>query len=328
MATMKIETKSDILEILKMPFDLYMDKIAAAARDVHRQLNNNSLIATAMLGFDNICKNQCLYCGMRAGNSNVKRYSIDRDDMVSWAKIASGFGFKRIFFISGEDPSYGFENILYFIEKVKSMGFYISLASGEFSKEQYDELYAAGVDEYVLKFEMSQEDVFNRLNPSTDFRKRMQCIEWIKESGMRLASGNIVDYPGQTDEMIAEDILLMKKLEISWAPIIPYLPAKGTPLAAEGGRGSLEKNLKEISILRIMMPEIKITAQQPGEDPKKGLADPEGNLNALKAGANLLFADLLPPNLAQDFSVVDNRITLGLEHIRDMAERADMEFTF
>jgi biotin synthase len=68
---------------------------------------------------------------------------------------------------------------------------------------------------------MSQEDVFNRMKPSTDYKKRMRGIEWIKESGMRLASGNIVDYPGQTDEQIAEDILLMKQLEISWAPVIP-----------------------------------------------------------------------------------------------------------
>jgi len=328
MATMKIDTKSDILDILKMPYEMYTDKVAARAREIHRKINDNSLIATAMLGYDNICKNQCLYCGMRAGNTNVKRYRIDRDDIVSWAKIASKIGFKRIFLISGEDPKYGFDNIFYFIEKIKALGFYISLACGEFSKEKYNEFHAAGADEYVLKFEMSQENIFNRLNPSTNFRKRMQCIEWIKESGMRLASGNIVDYPGQTDEMIAEDILLMKKLEISWAPVIPYLPAKGTPLAAEGGRGSVEKNLKEISILRIMMPEINITAQQPGENLKNGLADPEGNLNALKAGANVLFADMLPSKLAQNFSVVDNRITLGLEHIKNMAKKAGMKLAF
>jgi len=328
MATMKIDKKSDIIDILRMPHEMYMDKIAARAREIHREINDNSLIATAMLGYDNICKNQCLYCGMRAGNTSIKRYRIDKDDIVSWAEIASKMGFKRIFFISGEDPKYGFDNILYFIEKIKALGFYISLACGEFSKEQYNEFHAAGADEYVLKFEMSQKDIFNRLNPSTNFKKRMQCIEWIKESGMLLASGNIVDYPGQTDEMIAEDILLMKKLEISWAPIVPYLPAKGTPLAAEGGRGSLEKNLKEITILRLMMPEINITAQQPGENLKNGLADPEGNLNALKAGANVLFADMLPSKLAQNFSVVDNRITLGLEHIKNMAKKAGMKLAF
>jgi biotin synthase len=218
--------------------------------------------------------------------------------------------------------------LLYVVGSLKAIGFYISLACGEFSKGEYSELHESGADEYVLKFEMSQEDVFNRMKPSTDYKKRMRGIEWIKESGMRLASGNIVDYPGQTDEQIAEDILLMKQLEISWAPVIPYLPAKGTPLAEEGGRGSLEKNLKEISILRIMMPGVNITAQQPGENLANGLADAAGNLNALRAGANMLFADMLPSTLARNFSVVDNRITLGLEHIKSMAEQSGMTLVF
>jgi len=241
---MQINSINDILDILRMPYDKYVDTVATYARKIHMENKDNSLTATAMLGFSNICKNQCLYCGMRAGNANVKRYRLNADDIVSSAEFAASIGFKRIFLISGEDPKYGFDNILYFVEKIKSLRFHISLACGEFSKEQYNELKDSGADEYVLKFEMSQEDVFNRLNPSTNFKKRMQCIEWIKESGMKLASGNIVDFPGQTDEMIAQDIMLMKKLEISWAPVIPYLPAKGTPLAEEGGRGSLEKKLK------------------------------------------------------------------------------------
>ncbi len=324
----KIESKADILAVLEMPYNDYLKTIASHAKEIHIKNNNNILRATAMLGYDNICKNQCLYCGMRAANTVIKRYRMAKEDIISLALMAADNGFKGLFLISGEDPKYGFENLLYAIEKVKAFGFHISLATGEFSKAQYQELHAAGVDEYVLKFEMAQEAVFNRLNPSTTFKKRMQGIEWIKESGMKLASGNIVDYPGQTNADLAEDILLMKDLDISWAPVIPYLPAKGTPLQAEGGRGSLEKNLKEISILRIMMPDLNITAQQPGQDLAKGFADPEGNLNALNAGANMLFADILPADYVEKFSVVDNRITLGLEHIKRMADLSGMELKF
>ena len=325
---MIVETKQDIVDVLQMPYDRYLDIVAPYAKRIHEENNQNALTATAMLGYDNICKNRCLYCGMRAGSTNIKRYRIDREDVVASAKAAAATGLRRIFLISGEDPKYGFDNLIYIVEEIKALGFHISLACGEFSLEQYNELRAAGADEYVLKFEMSQADIFDRLNPSTNLRKRMQSIAWIKQSGMRLASGNIIDYPGQTDEQIAEDILLMKRLEISWAPIIPYLPAKGTPLASEGGPGSLEKTLKEISLLRIMMPSVNITAQQPGKNLANGLADPEGNLNALNAGANMLFADMLPLALARNFSVVDNRITLGLEHIRNMAERSGMTLIF
>ena len=135
-------------------------------------------------------------------------------------------------------------------------------------------------------------------------------METIRSLGMKLASGNIVDWPGQTSE----------ELEISWAPVIPYLPAAGTPLAKEGGRGRLSVLYKEIALLRLMMPEVHITAQQPGPDLKKGLADPEGNLAAVRAGADLLFFDLLPDAQAGNFRVIDNRSIGGPEYAFRLAD--------
>ena len=325
---MIVETKKDILEILSMPPQEYLNTVAPEAKEIHRERCGNGLIATAMLGFDNICKNQCLYCGMRASNAIVKRYRLEAEQVVQSAQTALETGFRRIFLISGEDPKYGFDKILHIVDSLKKMNLHVSLAVGELARSQYAELKAAGADEYVLKFEMAQREVFNRMKPSTDFDRRMEGIRWIKEAGLQLASGSIVDYPGQTDAQLAEDILLTRELGISWAPVIPYMPAKGTPLAREGGPGSIEKNLKVISILRIMMPRVNITAQQPGKDLSKGLADPQGNQDALNAGANMLFADMLPDALARNFSVVDNRITLGLDHIRSMARQAEMEVVF
>lgn len=326
---MKVETRAEILEILKMPQQEYLAAVAPEARRVHKQENGGRLTATAMLGYSNVCKNQCLYCGMRAANSAVPRYRIDPRDVLASLSAAHELGFRRVFLVSGEDPKYGFDKLLQIVAGAKALGMsWVSLACGEYERSQYEELRAAGADEYVVKFEMSDRETFDRLNPSTSYDRRMAAIRSVKEAGLLLASGNIVDYPGQTLEQLAEDILLMKKLEISWAPVIPYLPAQNTPLAAEGGPGSRELNLKEISLLRLMMPRVNITAQQPGENLADGLASDDGNLAALAAGANFLFADLLPTAQAQAFRVVDNRITLGLEHIRDMAQRSGMEFHF
>lgn len=320
--------KQELIELLEMPYDRFSDEVSAKAKEVHRQNNGDRLTAVAMFGYDNICKNQCLYCGMRASNSGVKRYRLPPESVREASRAAAEQGFQRIFFVSGEDPRYGFENLLTIIRDAKELGLHVSLACGEFTREEFRAIRDAGADQCVLKFEMSQPEVFNRLNPSTTFERRMQGIRFIKESGMDLASGNIVDYPGQTTEQIAEDILLMRDLEISWAPIIPYLPAQNTPLAKEGGRGDILLNLREISLIRLMLPNAHITAQQPGNDLRKGLADEEGNLLALNAGADMLFADLLPGDLSAEFSVIDNRVTLGLEHIRRMASLSSMHLVF
>ncbi len=321
-------TKEDILEILRMPEEQYRAVLAPKAKAVHIETNGNTLTATAMLGFSNICRNRCLYCGMRAGNA-IPRYRMEIPRILELFASAHKQGLRRAFLVSGEDPGFAFDSLLKLVASLKDQGMeWISLACGEFEKSQYSELHDAGADEYVLKFEMGQEEVFNRLNPSTDFRKRMAAIRSIRELDIPLASGDIVGYPGQTEEMLAEDLLLMRDLGISWAPIIPYMPAKNTPLALEGGPGRLDWMWKVISVLRLMMPKVNITAQQPGKDPAEGLASREGNLAALNAGANFLYADLLPASQAEDFRVIDHRVTLGLDHIREMADVSGMVLTF
>lgn len=315
-----IETKKDILEILRMPEDIFYRDIVPEARKTYEASFGKTLRVTSMMGYSNICKNMCLYCGMRAANTTVKRFRTPPEEVISTVLSAADNGYGRIFLISGEDPLYGFDNLLGIVRTLKKRGMFVSLACGEFSEEQFMALKDIGTDEYVIKFEMSNPENFNRLNPSTNFERRMKSIEIVKNSGMRLASGNIVDWPGQTENELAEDILLMKKLDISWAPIIPYLPAANTPLATEGKRGDLLKIYKEIAILRLMMPKVHITAQQPGIDMKKGLSDPESNLAAVNAGADVLFFDLLSEAQAQNFRVIDDRNICGPEHIFKIAE--------
>ena len=75
-----------------------------------------------------------------------------------------------------------------------------------------------------------------------------------------------------------------------------------------------------MAILRLMMPTIKITAQQPGINPKTGLADETGNLNAIACGANLLFCDLLPDAQADAFRPIDQRHVSGLQHCEAVAQ--------
>ena len=315
-------TKQEIKEILQMPREEYEKTIRAQAFET-MLAEKKGVCATAMLGYSNICKNQCLYCGMRASNHLPKRYRYHAEQIVELASAAYQSGLRRLFLISGEDPKFPFEDILSVIQTAKAMGFErVSLCAGEFSRSQYEQMKAAGLDEYVMKFEMSHKDTFERLNPSTTFEKRNKAITWIQEAGLDLGSGNIVDYPGQTLEELVDDIWLMKELNVSWAPNIPYMPAAGTPLAQEGGPGRIDLMHREISLVRLLLPRADITAQQPGKNLKNGLGDTEGNLWAIQAGANVLFVDLLPAADAESFRVIDHRMVQGLEHVRGIAEKA------
>lgn len=50
------------------PAEDYRREIMPAARQVHQIHNGGGLTAAGMIGYSNICRSRCLYCGMRAGS--------------------------------------------------------------------------------------------------------------------------------------------------------------------------------------------------------------------------------------------------------------------
>ena len=145
---MTMQTKQEILEALTLPPEEYRAALQPEARRVRDEAKGRRIAVSAMLGYDNICRNRCLYCGMRAG-SRLERYRYTPDQVLDLCRQAREMGLDRLFLISGEDPKFPFEGLLRMVEGARGMGFsHISLACGEFDRGQYGELKAAGADEY------------------------------------------------------------------------------------------------------------------------------------------------------------------------------------
>ena len=84
---MNIQTKQDVLDILSLPEAVFWAQVAPAARKTCQDHFGNTLLVTAMLAYTNICKKQCLYCGMRAGNPSP-RYRIPPAEILSLSQQA------------------------------------------------------------------------------------------------------------------------------------------------------------------------------------------------------------------------------------------------
>jgi biotin synthase len=201
----------------------------------------------------------------------------------------------------------------------------VTLGLGEYPEEVLKAFSDAGCDCYTLKFETSNREMFHRIKPTSDYDSRLDCIRKVKPLGMELGSGNIIGLEGQTPLDVARDILLMKELDIDWAPVVPYLPAPGTPMAETTPMGDVVLLLREIAILRIMMPKVIITGGQPTQGSKLGFADPEGNRHALMSGANILFVDITPYAVRRDFQITPGRILPGVSQVDSLLESAGLE---
>lgn len=275
--------KSAIIELLTTA---PADELYRRADDVRREAVGDAVHLRGLIEFSNICRNDCLYCGIRRGNRQVQRYRMTDEELVETAKRAAALGFQTIVLQSGEDMHFDQARMCHIIEQIKRLDVALTLSVGERDYEDYKAFRDAGADRYLMRIETTDRDLYNRLNPGMSWEQRHECLLMIRELGYELGSGIMVGLPGQTVESIADDLLYLKDIGIDMAGIGPFIPHPETPLAGEAG-GTLEQALRTMAIMRILMPDINIPATTAMES-----LHPQGRVMALQAGANVVMPNV------------------------------------
>ena len=227
-----------------------------------------------LIEFSNICRNNCLYCGIRRGNTHVCRYRMDE------------MGFKTIVMQSGEDMYYTKDRLCRIIAAIKKFDVAITLSIGERTYTEYKAFREAGADRYLMRIETTNKELYHRLDPQMSWQQRYECLLMIKELGYELGSGIMVGLPGQSIESIAEDLLFLRDLPVDMAGIGPFIPHPQTPLAHEKG-GTLDLALRTMAVMRLLLPDINIPATTAMES-----LHPNGRIMALQAGANVVMPNV------------------------------------
>ena len=275
--------KSAIIELLTTA---PADELYRRADDVRRKAVGDAVHLRGLIEFSNICRNDCLYCGIRRGNRQVQRYRMTDEELVETAKRAAALGFQTIVLQSGEDMHFDQARMCHIIEQIKRLDVALTLSVGERDYEDYKAFRDAGADRFLMRIETTDRDLYHRLNPGMSWERRHECLLMIRDLGYELGSGIMVGLPGQTVESIADDLLYLKDIGIDMAGIGPFIPHPETPLAGEAG-GTLEQALRTMAIMRILMPDINIPATTAMES-----LHPQGRIMALQAGANVVMPNV------------------------------------
>ena len=261
-------------------------ELFALADKVRKENVGDEVFLRALIEFSNICRNDCMYCGIRKSNKNAHRYHLSEDEIVGMAKTAADMGFRTVVMQSGEDMYYDIARMCSIIEKIKKFDVAITLSIGERSYEEYKAFKEAGADRYLLRIETTDKDLYHKLDPNMSWDHRYECLLALKELGYELGSGIMVGLPGQTIESIADDLLFLQKLGVDMAGIGPFIPHKDTPLGAEKG-GSLELSLRTMAVMRLLLEDINIPATTAMES-----LHPKGRIMALQCGANVVMPNM------------------------------------
>lgn len=290
--------KNEIVEILTCKSaDIYYKKADA----IRRKYCGNIVHLRALIEFSNFCKKQCLYCGINAKNKNVKRYRLSEQDIVKSAKYAQKIGFKTIVLQSGEDDYFDVKKMCSIIEKIKELNLVITLSIGEKTKDEYRAYKDSGADRYLLRIETTDENLYKKLHPNSDFKNRLKCLYNLKELGFELGSGIMVGLPQQSIESIADDILFFKKIDVDMVGLGPFISNSETELK-NFPNGSYELALRSIAATRLLMPDINVPATTAMETLLK-----EGRKIALQSGANVVMPNITPQNIRGNYSLYPNK---------------------
>ena len=130
------------------------------ARAVADKVYGKSIFIRGIVEFSNICKNDCYYCGIRAGNSCVERYRLTEGEILECCRLGYQYGFRTFVLQSGEDLTYSCDDICRIVSTLKKEypDCAVTLSIGEKSREEYAAYKAAGADRYLLRHETADEE--------------------------------------------------------------------------------------------------------------------------------------------------------------------------
>ena len=294
-----------------------VETLYRAADEVRARCLGDEVHLRGIIEFSNYCRRNCLYCGIRAGNTRVGRYRMQPDEIVEVARRAYGLGYRTVVLQSGEDPWYTPEMIAGIIRRLKSeCDLAVTLSIGERSRAEYAVMRAAGADRYLMRHETSDPELFARLRPGTTLTERIERLKWLRELGYQVGSGQMVGLPGQTADSLAGDILLLRELDVEMAGIGPFIPHPDTPLASSPG-GTIEDVLKVVAVTRLALPWAHLPATT-----AVGSIDPEGRQKALRCGANVIMPNVTPGKYREGYQLYPHKICLTEEpeHCRPCVE--------
>ena len=294
-----LKLKEKDLRLAREPKTLY--QIANATRQKHQ---DNSCCVHGIIEFSNYCACDCMYCGIRKNNREIKRYRMTIDEIVKQADTAvNKLGFKALVLQSGEDPWYTEKKLLELVKKIREKcGVLIVLSIGDRPVPVYKNLYEAGAKSALIRFETANEIIYGKMKEGKKLKDRIDLINKLKEIGYLVISGFLIGLPGQTEYDLMEDIRLTGDINPEMFSFGPFIPHKGTPLAKER-IPALDEVLTVIARARILYPESKIVVTTALETlDKKG-----GARKGLMSGANSLMINLTPEKYRDHYEIYPGR---------------------
>lgn len=296
-------TKEELVKLLKT--EEYDEEIFAAANRIRQKYVGDEVHLRGLIEFSNICKQNCLYCGLRRENKEIKRYRLSPEEILDFARKAKSYGYMTFVLQSGEDDAYDLETMQYIIREIKKLEVALTLSMGEKTRKEYAAYREAGADRYLIRIETTDPKLYQAMHPGMSLENRFRCLRDIKELGYEVGTGSLIGLPNQTLKSIADDLLFFQEIDADMIGVGPFIPNPDTPLEkAQGGTFAL--TCKVMALVRLLLPDINIPATTAMES-----LDKNGRMIALQSGANVCMPNVTEGEYRKMYLLYPGKICLN-----------------
>lgn len=249
-----------------------VEKIWETAKEIKEAIYGNRLVLFAPLYVANHCSNNCLYCGFRKDNKELKRVALTMEQIANEVRILEQEGHKRLLMLCGEHPSRS--SLDYFIEAIETAYAIKTDNGGEIrrinaeiaplSVDDFKRLKSTKIGTYVLFQETYHHDTYKTMHPSgpkSDYLWRLTAMDRAQQAGINDvgigALFGLYDYKFEVLGMLFHALHLDSEFGIGPHTIsIPRLePAMNAPAAIKPPRPVLDYEFKKlVAIIRLAVP--------------------------------------------------------------------------
>lgn len=316
-------TLEDFRYLLETQDEEVLTYLQTKARETALQIYDNHVFIRGLIEFTNICKNDCLYCGIRKSNQNAQRYRLNKEEILQCCEEGYALGFRTFVLQGGEDAYFTDKKICDIVATIKKQypDCAVTLSIGEKTRESYQAYFEAGADRYLLRHETANEEHYQRLHPKElSLENRKRCLRDLKEIGYQTGCGFMVGSPYQTIENLYEDIQFIQELQPQMVGIGPFIPHKDTPFAKEEA-GTLDRTIRLLSIIRLLHPHVLLPATT-----ALGTIHPQGREMGILSGANVVMPNLSPISVRKKYMLynekkaTDEEAAEGLDNLKCQME--------
>ncbi len=281
-------------------------KLAVKKRE---EIYGHDVYVRGLIEIGNVCRNDCLYCGIRRSNRNCERYILTKERILDCCATGYELGF-RTFVMQGGESVIPVDTVCGIVSEIRERfpDCAITLSLGEYPREDYARMREAGADRYLLRHETADRAHYEKLHPEEmSFDNRMRCLRDLKELGFQVGCGFMVGSPFQTTECLAEDLEFIADFSPDMCGIGPFIPHKDTPFR-DCPAGTLEMTTFLLSLIRLIKPNILLPSTT-----ALGTIDPLGREKGILAGANVVMPNLSPVAVRKKYELYNNKICTGEE---------------